>query len=248
MESATIVQPSDNGNISIEQKAQKTKISQPQHRPSVWGRMLITGTLLFGLAIEARAANNDSKTAQMKDETSVAQVSQSQTQMRNVAIVDSTKLKEEPHCSKASKRVKIDSVPHIFTAETCDNWDYVKIYFDDHKLLKKSHLDVNEDLAGVFKQREVNTGNDLCSSWIILGASKETYHIYLVTDIVAPDESGITRSFLADTGIKVSNSITWQTKQLTNCEWRLRLTDSSDNDSALLSLTNAGDVTELEQK
>jgi hypothetical protein len=197
-------------------------------RPSAWGRMLVTSALLLGLSGCATADVRKS-TLQPKEEVKVEQ----------------TVKTEKSHCSKASKKVTVEQTQLKFTAETCDDWDYVMTYFNDHKLLKKPHLDVNKDLSGVFKQREINLGNDLCPSWVVFGASKETYRIFLATGTTS--ESGYGPVFLADTGIRVSDSITWRIKQLTNCEWTIRLIDSKDNDSALLLLTNSGEVKELEQ-
>jgi len=130
MESAVKIQLSGSGHNDMEQM-RKTQIGQPQLQPrsSAWGRMLLTGTLIFGLAVGVSAAGKKGK-AEPKEETRITQVSQSQIPARAASTVDVPKPKKNPLLVTASKWVKINGQDYKLVLQTRDDWDYVNTGVD----------------------------------------------------------------------------------------------------------------------
>ncbi|VVB73228.1 Uncharacterised protein [uncultured archaeon] len=209
---------------------QEINIQEPQRRvsrPSAWGRMLVTSALLLGLS-GCATADVKKPTVQQKAETKIEQT------------VKKAAQKEEPHCSKASKNVTKNGVTRTFTAETCDNWNYITKYFDDHQFKVNSPIPIREDFHGEFIKREIILGDaPACSNWIVAGVSAKTFRVYLVTDVVSKVDSGKIIAYVVDTGV-IADGTNISLIQSDSCNWDAKFTDKDS--SVIMQITKEGDL------
>lgn len=196
------------------------QLKNVEHRPrsSAWGRMLIAGTLLFGLVAGVGATDRDSKTAQPKEGTEIAQVSQEITSYKTATTADTQKAKEDnPNCSKASKKVTKNGVTRTFTAETCDDWDYILSYFDVVNTQFKHQLKM-EEFGGSFSNRVAYLGSEKCLSWIIKGES-DTIRFLLIPDVTSNDGRELSY-YSVDSGVTASPKLKLSVIQSgKSCDW-----------------------------
>jgi hypothetical protein len=162
------------------------------------------------------------------------------TQPKEEVKVEQTVKKEKSHCSKASKNITKNGMTRTFTAETCDNWDYVKTYFDDYQFKVNSPIPINEDFHGILKERKVVLGDvSTCSNWIVAGSSAKTFRVYLITDVVSKLDTGKITAYSVDTGVIAENT-NFNLKQLDTCDWAAKFTDSDG--SVTMQITKEGDL------
>jgi len=208
MGSAVKIQPSGSGHNGMEM-AQKTKLVQPQlqSRSSAWGRMLLTGTLILGLAAGVSAAGKKDKAAQPKEETRIAQVSQSQIPARNVSTIDTPKPKKNPSLVSASRWITINGRPYKLVLQTRDDWDYVNTGVETNgtvQFVKFELGEFNDESTHIEKlaNRALTIGN---SGWIMTGENG-TYRHLIVNGFSGEVAgctiiSGITSRWLNNCGI-----------------------------------------------
>jgi len=202
-------------SANSEQEIKIQATPRPVSRPAAWGRMLATSALLsLGLSSLSGCASVDAKKSslQPKEEVKVEQIAK----------------KGKHHCTKASKYVTIYGTVRKFTAETCDDWDYVKIDFDNHKFSTELSLHINSDFDGIFTERQIYIGDSNCRSYIIKGKSN-TIRFYLITDVVNTDETRKIKTIAIDSGKKITgNSVRINAEQSKEtCNWELEFIDST---------------------
>jgi len=221
---------------------QEGKAEAKKHRPSVWTRMLLTGTLILGLAAGVGATDMASKnktkaqpkeetliTQAAKEETRVAQTRKPQMPKENATASDVSNRKDEkPHCSKASKRVIIAQTPYIFTAETCDDWDYFSTSWEHRKIKRQRSIsEAIRKIGGVFTNREINVGVDGCESVAIKGEAA-TYWIILAPIFASERTANIlgvgqTYGTLIDTEVLVDGTAIQIEQLKDSCDWIVKL-------------------------